>query len=81
MKQSVILILTLLVLLALPLYAYAEDTTSPDTTITSGPSGKIEYSSPTIASDGTIYIGSGDNKLYANLLRPGRLSRYSQSSG
>jgi len=53
MKRSIILVLSFLVVLTIPTILYAEDTTPPDTTITSGPSGAIYHNALNIRTKST----------------------------
>ena len=65
MKRSAILVLSLLVVLALPTALYAEDTTSPDTTITSGPSGTIDYGNVTFEWTGSDDVTATEDLIYS----------------
>ena len=61
MKPNFIALLALC--LCLPLAG--ADKKKPGTVLWEFRTGGIVYSSPAISSDGTVYVGSDDNKLYA----------------
>jgi len=65
MKRSAILVLSFLVILTLPTVLYAEDTTPPDTTITSGPSGEIDYRDVTFEWTGSDNVTATEDLTYS----------------
>ena len=55
----------LIALLALCLPLTGAEKKKPGTVLWEFETGNLVYSSLVIGSDGTVYVGSGDNKLYA----------------